>query len=190
MNEETFYLLTIILGITTCITAIIGIFIGMIQWSKRTTYKRIEIVSDLFEKIRSNESVRRITAMIDWNDYFLYDGKFKKQHDADDKYGINITEKQLFDFIDETLSIFDYMVYLLSLDILKENDMFPFEYNLKRIFQNIHIANYLYSLNLWCHKLNVNCSFHYLIDYGLKKLYLLNDFNDKESQNYHCYLVV
>ena len=188
MNESFFYLATIIISALTCLIAILGVIIGLVQWSKRTKYKRIEIVTEFFEKVRSNNSVTKVMTMIDWNDYFEYDGSFKQKKEQRNLYDIHITDKELFNYIDEKLSIFDYMIFLLKTKVLSDNDLIPFEYNITRLFQNLHIANYLFSLYHWCIHLNVKCSFYHLIEFGLKKGLLLDNFRDINSKKYKCFL--
>lgn len=65
-----------------------------------------------------------------------------------------------------------------------------FDYELRRLFDNEHISNYLYSLYHWSKQLGIKMSFSYLIDYGLEKEYLTKDFLRLDISNYRCYLRV
>ena len=67
-----------------------------------------------------------------------------------------------------------------------------FEYELRRLVDNPHIRNYLYSLYHWSKSLGVKTSFLYVIEYGLKKGYLDKSFKryDRNHAPYKCFLVV
>ena len=65
-----------------------------------------------------------------------------------------------------------YICYLRSRHILKSEDMGLFEYGLRRISDNQHTANYLYSLYHWSRACGVASSFSFLTDYCLCRGYL------------------
>ena len=149
--------------------------------------KRAEIVHGLIETIRDNEDIATVMDIIDWNEAFSYDGKFHLRK-SDSKELQDKSDDDLFYMIDKTLSHFSYVCYLRNQKVLKRKDMRSFEYCLKRIFDNYHIGNYLFSLYHWSKHLGTTMSFIFLIEYALKKGYLSESFTQRNSTDYTCYL--
>ena len=79
----------------------------------------------------------------------------------------------LFKKIDKTLAHFSYICYLKKINILTKKDMRHFDYEIQRLADNEHIANYLHSLYHWSSDLGVTMSFSFLLDYCIRKKYLL-----------------
>ena len=65
-----------------------------------------------------------------------------------------------------------------------------FEYELRRLCDNVHISNYLFSLYHWSSSLNVNMSFSYLIEYCYKNKILDHSFKNPKSSKYTLYLQI
>lgn len=173
------------LGVVTLVFTIIGGIFAFFQWRKSNEYKRSDFVREIIIKLRDDEDISFVMELIDWNDGFTYDGKFHLTNSIKPM----IEEKILFQKIDKTLSHFSYVCYLHKNKIISNDDMAFYEYALRRLVDNPHIRNYLYSLFHWSNYLNVRCSFTYLIKYALKKGYLYDCFRSVErNEVYSDYL--
>lgn len=176
-----------LVGFTTLFFGIIGGGFALYQWRKSNVYKRGEIVKNLIEKVRDDEDIATIMDIIDWNNGLVYDGKFYIE-DTDVANTISIEDNELFKKIDKTLSHFSYICYLKHNNTLTDKDMKIFDYEIRRLVDNEHVVNYLYSLFHWSSSLNVSMSFEYLIKYSIKKGYIKNDFREVPSKHYTQYL--
>lgn len=178
------------------IISVVFVFIGgcfaLLQWRKSLVYKRTEIVQSLIALTREDKNVSTIMDIVDWNEDFNYDGKFVINKDTKRTALKELSDDDLFKMVDYTLSVFSYICYLKSLGVIKNKDMRFFEYEIRRIVDNSHIRNYLYSLYHWSRKLGINMSFAHLVDYCLKKKYLDKSFKVCSENNlyYKCYLWV
>lgn len=172
------------------IALVVGGIFALAQWNMQIKHKQAEIVQELICKVRDDEDISVIMDIIDWNEGIQYDGKFRV-NDQVCKSGLaDVSDDDLFKMIDKTLSHFSYICYLKERKILKEKEIKPFEYALRRLIDNPHIRNYLYSLYHWSKTLGVSCSFCYFIDYCVNKEYLSSDFMHYPSDNYKCFLVI
>lgn len=177
-----------LLGCITLLFSVVGGIFAYIQWRKSNEYKRSEFVKDIVTKMRDDEDIAFVTEIIDWNSGLSYDGKFHFTSEIAEQQK-QIPEKQLFQKIDKTLSHCSYVCYLKSKKIILNGDMAFFEYAIKRLIDNPHIANYLYSLHHWSNHIHVSCSFSHLIQYALDKQYLESCFtSDKMNDRYTDYL--
>lgn len=169
------------------------VFIGgcfaLWQWHNSLVYKRAEIVQMLIEDIRGNQSVSSTMDMIDWNEDFVYNGKFQINRNTTRNTLKKLSDDNLFQMIDQTLSAFSYICYLRSVHTIRRRDMAFFEYGIRRLVDNPHIANYLYSLYHWSKSLNVEMSFSYIIKYCIRKKYLDRSFKKYSLHGiYKCFL--
>ena len=183
---------TLVVNIITLFFAFVGGCFALYQWNKNTVYKRAEVVKSLIESVRGNPDISTIMDIIDWNEDFTYDGKFSVQEGTERKVLIGLSDDDLFKMVDQTLSMFSYICYLERVRTITKKDMRFFEYELRRLVDNPHIRNYLYSLYHWSKSLGVKTSFLYVIEYGLKKGYLDKSFKryDLNHALYKCFLVV
>ncbi|MDO4983203.1 MAG: hypothetical protein Q4E35_06575 [Eubacteriales bacterium] len=170
----------LILQFLTFALALIGGIIALIKWSQQIRQNRAEKVKELICKVRDDEDIAMIMDIIDWNDGFYYNGKFCLCN----RSCLSIDDDTLFKKIDKTLSHFSYICYLKKRKVFSKQDIVNYEYGLRRLTDNRHIANYLYTIYHWSRYLNVHCSFHYLIDYSLRKGYLEKDFVNMSSKHY------
>lgn len=170
------------------IAVVVGGIFALLQWNKSNIYKRGEIVQKLIKKVRDDEDIAAVMAMIDWDEDFYYDGKFGFKNHSSRSSLHNISEEDLFDKIDKTLSHFSYICYLYFQHTLTKKDMRNFEYELRRLVDNEHISNYLFSLYHWSSSLSVHMSFCFLIDYYFDKKYLDKSFKNPNSKKYEIIL--
>ena len=181
----------LIVSIVSLTFAFLGGCFAFWQWHRSLVYKRTEIVQKLVDLIRCDRSVCSVMDMIDWNKGLFYDGAFHIQGDISLNALKGLTDADIFVMIDQTLSVFNYVCYLKKVHAIKSRDMKFFVYQIRRLTDNPHIANYLYSLYHWTNSLGVGMSFSYIVDYCIKRKYLDKSFK-KYIQNgrYKCYLVV
>lgn len=171
-------------AITITLSALGGMF-ALVQWKKSNDYKRAELVNELINIIRDNKTNSAVLDMIEWAE-LVYDSKFKTKNTR----GIEGCDSsdQLTVMVDGVMAHFNYICYLKRLHIFKRKDMAVFDYEIKRLFDNNQVCNYLYSLFLWATSRGVMCSFKHLIRFGLRKRYLHISFLSEQSENYTCYL--
>lgn len=179
----------LIVNILTLGLAFFGGLFALYQWHKSLVLKRTEIVRSMINSVRENKTIATIMDIIDWNEGFYYDGKFKICSPIRNTLQ-NLSNDDLFKMIDETLSVFSYICYLESVHVLVNIDMHFFEYEIRRLADNKHIRNYLYSLYHWSQSLGVNMSFSHLVKYCLAKGYLDKSFlqYDAKHSYYTCFL--
>lgn len=178
------------LSLITLATVIIGGFFALHKWKESIVSKRLDTIKVLIEKIRNDSDISTIMDIIDWNEDVIYDGKFTVIKNSSRKSLEGIDDSTLFRMIDKTLAHFSFICYLKKKKSLKKSDMRIFDYQMRRLFDNRNICNYLYSLHHWSKKLNVSMSFKYLAEYGVKKRFLHVDFYFKNSSHYTCYLKI
>ena len=183
---------TLAVSVITLLFAFVGGCFALHQWNKNSACKRAEVVKSLIESVRGNPDISTIMDIIDWNEDFTYNGKFSIQKDTKRKALMELSDDELFKKIDRTLAMFSYICYLKSIRTITKKDMCFFEYELRRLVDNPHISNYLYSLYHWSNSLGVKMSFSYLIDYGIKNRYLDKSFKkfDANHEIYECFLFV
>lgn len=168
-NVKITDLVSIVISILGFIITATGAFLALAQWKKGNLYKRTEFVQQLILKVRDDDDIATIMASLDWNEGMIYDGRFHVNPNCEYNKLTGLSDDELFRKVDKTLSHFSYICYLWEKGCLKSSDMYHFEYELRRIADNKHTANYLYSLHHWSKSIDSNCSFAYLISYLLKK---------------------
>ena len=189
MNPQSYEFEELIVNIVSLVFAFVGGCFALWQWRRSLVYKRTEIIQKLIDTVRCDKDVSSIMDMIDWNEGFIYDGKFHISSRLSRMAMTDLSDDDLFVMIDKTLSIFNYICYLKKVLAIKRSDMKFFEYVIRRLVDNQHIANYLYSLHHWTGSLNVKMSFSYVVDYCLRKKYLDKAFEKySKTGRYQCFL--
>lgn len=170
--------------------AVLGGWFALYQWRIQIKQKRAEKVKELICKVRDDADIASVMDVIDWDEGIEYNGKFYVNPKCTKDALKTISADDLFQKVDKTLSHFSYICYLRANRTLTKEDMVIFEYELRRLVDNPHICNYLYSLYHWSISLHVACSFGYLIQYAIQKAYLTKDFKSIDSENYKCLLEI
>ena len=143
-----------------------GIF-GYYQWRKNVLLKRSGYINDLIEKIRSNNDIKDIMYMFDYDDEW-YSEKFHGSGKLEFK-------------VDKTLSYFSYICYLKKQKIISNKEFDFFKYEIERILMNPQIQDYFYNLYHFSKKFNIPFSFKYLFEYGKNKKMFDDNFYDKNA---------
>ena len=181
----------IISGISLMFVFIGGCF-ALWQYRKGLVYKRTEMVKDLIKNTRENDKISMVMDIIDWNEDFIYNGKFYIKKATHRKELRDLSDEELFRMIDYTLSTFSYICYLRHVRTITRKEMQFFRYEIRRLVDNVHISNYLYSLYHCSMSLKVDMSFSYLVDYCLAEKLLHKEFKSLDDKNrfYQCYLYI
>ena len=179
-------ILSLIIQGITCLGMIVGGIFALVQWHTTNKCKRNDILKPLVDNVRSNGQIAEIMSKIDWQDGFEYDGSFILTDGTDSP----AARDKLFRDIDETLAVFNYICYLRHCRSLREAEMQFFNYEIRRLFSNPHICNYLYSLHHWSQDQGVTMSFHYIVEYGFKQGYIDAGFFRPDSPHYECFLKI
>ena len=178
-----------LLEIIKVLVTLAGAVFALFQWWKSNNYKRAELVQKLMEKVRDDEEISELVLKIDYSTEIRYNGDFLYEGEPRD----SIKSQELMTKIDKTLAYYSYICYLKKQKILKDEDILIFDYTIKRLTTNPHMANYLYSLYHWSNSIKINCSFDYLIKYAERKGYIKKQeferlYEDGSEHVYECYL--
>ncbi len=112
--------------------AFVGGCFALWQWRRSLVYKRTEIIQKFIDTVRCDKDVSSIMDMTDWNEGFIYDGKFHISSRLSRMAMTDLSDDDLFVMIDKTLSIFNYICYLKKVHAIKRSDMKFFEYVIRR----------------------------------------------------------
>ena len=162
-----------IVGVITAFCALGTLLFGVYQYSQYSKVKRSETLSKLVFKLWSDEEIRSIIYL------FEYDNNWY------DNY--HNTSKEVL--IDKTLQYLSFICYQQKHGIIKEEEFEMFEYVIKRVFNNksaIQYFSFLYSFssNNLSNVEHVPFPFQNLLNYGLENgLIDSNKFSLKRIQN-------
>ena len=160
------------------ILVILGGIFGYYQWRKSVLLKRAGYINDLIEKIRTDEYIKDVVYMFDYNKKWYYES-FHQSGELELK-------------VDKTLSYFSYICYLKRQKIITDKEFDFFKYEVERILMNQQVQDYFYNLYHFSKKFKTPITFKYLFEYGEKGKMFDDDFYDKsayeKSKKYHRYL--
>ena len=162
-----------IISIISLFLAVVGGVFACIQWKESVRNKRADYINDLTEKIRTDEDIREIIYLLEY-DEFVYDETF---------HGSGELERK----IDKTLSHFSYICYLKKTKQIRKVEFSFFKYEIERIISNTQIEEYLFNLYHFANKTSTPITFKYLFEYGKKhKLFNKEFFNPTSEKYIHC----
>ena len=160
------------------ILVILGGIFGYYQWRKNILLRRAEYINELTEKIRTDEYIKDVVYMFDYNKKWYYES-FHQSGELELK-------------VDKTLSYFSYICYLKRQKIITDKEFDFFKYEVERILMNQQVQDYFYNLYHFSKKFKTPFTFKYLFEYGEKGKMFDDDFYDKsayeKSKKYHRYL--
>ena len=90
--------------------------------------------------------------------------------------------------IDQFLAFINYICYLRNMKIIKENEFKLLRYEVNRVCCNYGVQSYLWNLFHFSIKMNAKCSFNEIIDYGMKKKLLPQQFKQNNKDLFPKYL--
>lgn len=156
-NENSLALVTIILTLA-------GAIVALWQWRQRTKIQRSEFVKQLIEKLRFDESVSAAAYLIDYTQDWYHE-KFHYPENRD-------TETK----VDKYLAYLSYLCYLIETKSVTPKEVQLFEYKLYRTVQNMSVQAYLWNLTHFAEKFGIKYSCYNLVEYGIKKKIINEDF--------------
>lgn len=152
------------------IVSLIFVFFGgiftFVQWRKSIKIKRAEFLYQILEKLRSDKDLAKTMNLIDYNQNW-YDKSFHRG--------------KMENSIDNLFSYVDYICYLKSIKNISTTEFRVFKYKIDRICISISSQKYLWNLYHFSVKNKTNCSFQFLIDYGINHKIFPDNF--KENKN-------
>lgn len=154
------------LTIVSLIFAVIGGVFIYWQWRNSIKIRRAEFINQILEKLRFDKDLTSAIYIIDYNQEW-YDSSF---HNS-----------KLECSIDKLFCYIDYICYLKSTGNISITEFKIFQYEIHRICISYSSRAYLWNLYHFSLKNKTNCSFQYLIDYGIKSKMLQEDFKSNVS---------
>ncbi len=137
------------------VLVIIGGIFAYIQWAAANHIKRTELISQILEKLRFDDDLIFAMQIIDYgNDW--YNDEF---HDGTNGY------EQKFD---KLFSYLSYICYLYQTKALTEKEFSILKYEIHRVCTSKAAQSYLWNLYHFSKDQGTDCSFQYLIDYGIE----------------------
>jgi hypothetical protein len=154
------------LTLTSLVFAAIGGGFVYCQWRKSIKIKRAEFINQILEKLRFDKALVTTMYIIDYNQ---------------DWYNTSFHNSELECSIDKLLCYIDYICYLKITKNISATEFKIFQYEIHRICISYSIKNYLWNLYHFSLKNNTNCSFQYLVEYGIDSKLFPKDFKNNKS---------
>ena len=159
--------------LSTILMSIGGIF-ALIQWVSSKKLRRAEFIDQIIKKLRFDKEISETMYMLDYN-HNWYTRDF---HNGNSDIEYNV---------DKLLSYINYICYLYSTKNITNNEFKVLKYEVNRICISPSVQKYLWNLYHWSIKNKTDCSFVYIIDYGIKNSFIKGEFK-KDSNLYDKYL--
>lgn len=156
-----------ILSAISIIMVIIGGLFAFTRWNASNQIKRTELIKQIIEQLRFDKEMTATMYIIEYDDSW-YDKDF---HNNNSDF-----EHQ----VDKLLSYLSYICYLKKENNIRKREFRILQYEINRTCTSPCAQAYLWNLYHFSLKQGSNCSFQYLIDYGIKhklidKLFLKDD---------------
>lgn len=144
-----------ILSAISVILVITGGIFAYRQWIASIQIKRTELIQQIMTCLRFDEEMAETMYTIEY-DYSWYDITF---HDRNDGFEHRI---------DKLLSYLSYICYLKKEGNISANEFRILQYEINRTCTSPCVQAYLWNLYHFSKEQGSECSFQYLIDYGIK----------------------
>lgn len=159
------------LSLFSIIIAIIGGIFAYKQWKYANKTKRADFINQIINKLRYSDEMIDIWYRIEYNSKW-YDENFHNNKEFECK-------------MDKFLSFLSYICYLYELKHITNKEFSILQYEINRTCKSSEIQNYLWNLYHFSAFQKYDCSFQYLIDYGIKnELINKNTFYNPQSDIY------
>lgn len=160
---------TDILSLLSLVLVVIGGIFAYRQWEAANRIKRTEFINQIIEKLRFDKDMVKTMYTIDY-DYTWYNENFHNEDSA-------------LEFeIDKLLSYLSYICYTYKMKNISRKEFKILRYELNRTCSSPAVQSYLWNLYHFSKKQKTDCTFQYLIDYGIKNKII----NKKPFQNSKC----
>jgi len=156
------------LTLISLLFVVAGGFFALYQWRKNIKVRRAEFITQILEKLRFDKELVEIMYMVEYGNKEWYNKDFHKN-------------KELESSIDKLFSYLDYISYLKSNNNISKKEFKIFQYKINRTCVSISTKKYLWTLYHWSKKNNADCSFQFLIDYGIKNKLFPKDFKENTT---------
>ena len=171
VQEPLRWMVSDYLSLVSIILVIGGGFFTYRQWAASNKTKRAEWLTQIIEKLRFDEEMVQAMNTIDY-DHAWYGADF---HDEN---------KKLEYQIDKLLSYLTYICYLKEMKSLSEKEFKLLRYEVNRACGSKQVQYYLWNLYHFSQAEGTECSFQYLIDYGIENRLLDDTFLDSQSSRF------
>lgn len=149
---------------------IIGGFFAYNKWTESNRIKRAEFINQIIEKLNFDKDMVNAIYKID------YDKNW---------YGYDFHKSKLERKIDKLLIYLSYVCYISEMKNIKEEEFKILDYKLERTCSSYDVQSYLWNIYHFSKKQGVNCTFQYLIDYGIKKDIINKETFLNPEENYY-----
>ena len=150
-------------------------FFALFQWNSAKKLRRAEFIDKILSQTRFNKDMAKTMYIIDY-DHYWYTEDF---HNSSSNFEFQV---------DKLLSYMDYICYLFYMKNISDKEFNILKYELNRICISPSVQAYLWNLYHFSKKMKTNCSFMYIIDYGIKHKIMKNDFKNNYYDLYNKYL--
>ena len=165
-----------ILTLISIFLVIVGSGFAYKQWSTSNKIKRTEFINQIIEKLRFDEDMVSTMYIVEYA-YDWYDENFHANKD-----GLEYS-------IDKLLSYLSYICYIYKLRNITNKEFRILRYELNRVCSSPAVQSYLWNLYHFSKGQEIECTFQYLIDYGIKnKIINKENFNNHAFSGYPKYL--
>jgi hypothetical protein len=163
------------LSLISIVLVVIGGVFALAQWRIEIKTKRANFLEQINLKINADQEMVETMHLIDYNNEW---------------YGKNFHENKTVECpIDKLFSYFNYICYLRKVKNITEKEFVIFHYKIKRIFVSQCAKSYLWNLYHFSEQNKAQCSFQYLIDYGIEiNAIIASEFKDSKNNKYKKYL--
>ena len=141
-------------ALATLLFAVIGGCFALCQWRKSIKTKRAEFINHINDRLRFDENMARTLYEIEYGDEW-YNKEFHRNKEIEFKF-------------DKVLSFCDYICYLRLNRNIPDSEFGIFRYRINRVCISNSTQQYLWNLFQFAKRNDSDCSFQYLLNYGIK----------------------
>ena len=154
------------LSLISLFFVLVGGTFAFIQWKRNLKIRRAEFINQILEKLRFDKELVEIMYIVDYNQNW---------------YNQSFHNGKLESSIDKLFSYLDYVCYLESNNNIVKEEFKIFQYEINRACVSKSTQQYLWNLHHFSKKNKTNCSFQFLIDYGVKNKLFPKDFKENTT---------
>lgn len=165
-----------ILSLLSLLLIIVGGIFAYKQWTAANRIKRTEFINQIIEKLRFDADMVKTMLTIDY-DHQWYDENFHN-----DNFTLEFE-------VDKVLSYLSYICYTYKMKNISKKEFKILRYELNRACSSPAVQGYLWNLYHFSKTQKTDCTFQYLIDYGIKnKIIDKKVFTNNQCGEYPKYL--
>lgn len=143
-----------ILSIIMILLSIAGGIFAYRQWTTSNKTKRTELIKQVVEQLRFDKEMVDTMYLLEYDDMWYDDGFHNRNDDLEYR-------------IDKLLSYLSYICYLKTEKHISNKEFRILRYEVNRVCTSPFVQSYLWNLYHFSQEEGVDCSFQYLIDYGI-----------------------